>query len=602
MNPPKKNDQAKAPPAKTPAKTQGKTQAKSQGRTQAKMKGSYAIIRALQDEGCEVIFGYPGGVVIPLYDALYDSDLRHILVRHEQGAAHAADGYARATGKVGVCLATSGPGATNLVTGIANAYLDSVPMVAITGQVKSDLIGTDAFQEADTTGITLPIVKHSYLVQHGHELPRIIHEAFHIASTGRPGPVLIDIPVTCALAEVTYKRATQVDLPGYRPTTRGHTKQVRSAAKAIAESPRPVLYVGGGVISSGASGELFALAERLQIPVTTTLMAMGAFPETHELSLGMLGMHGTGYANWAVHECDLLIAVGTRFDDRVTGKLSAFAPQAKVIHIDIDPAEIGKNVEPRIPVVGDARLVLQAILAELDALDVKRGVTAQWLKRVEDWRDKHPLHYDDHGDEIPPQYVVEQIREVTGGDAVITTDVGQHQMWACQYFGYTFPRQFISSGGLGTMGFGVPAAIGAQVGRPDKQVINIGGDGSFQMTMQELGTAMAYEIPVVLTILNNRFLGMVRQWQELFWNKRYSNTYFEHQPNFAKVAEAYGAFGATVTSKDEVADALREAIRDPRPAVIDFRVRQEESVYPMVPAGASITEMIGGAAGRRKKP
>ena len=571
---------------------------------QAKIKGSYAIIQALQDEGCEVIFGYPGGVVIPFYDALYDSDLRHILVRHEQGAAHAAEGYARATGKVGVCVATSGPGATNLVTGIADAYLDSIPLVAITGQVKSDLIGTDAFQEADTTGITLPIVKHSYLVQHGHELPQIIHEAFHIASTGRPGPVLIDIPVTCALAEFAYKKADLVNLPGYRPTTRGHAKQVRAAARAMTEAARPVLYVGGGVISSGASDELIKLAEKLEIPVTTTLMAMGAFPETHELSLGMLGMHGTAYANWAVHECDLLIAVGARFDDRVTGKLSTFAPQAKVIHIDIDPAEIGKNIEPRIPVVGDAKLVLQDILTALDEMEPKPGMTADWLKRVDDWRAAHPLAYeagDDNGD-LPPQFVVEQIYEATKGEAIISTDVGQHQMWACQYYKYTFPRQFISSGGLGTMGFGVPAAIGAQIGCPDKQVVNIGGDGSFQMTMQELGTAMAYQVPVVLTILNNRFLGMVRQWQELFWNKRYSDTFFDHQPDFAKVADAYGAFSATVTAKDEVADALHEAIKDPRPALIDFKVRREESVYPMVPAGASITEMIGGASGRKKKP
>ncbi len=571
---------------------------------QTKMKGSYAIVQALKDEGCDVVFGYPGGVVIPFYDALYDSDLRHILVRHEQGAAHAADGYARATGKVGVCIATSGPGATNLVTGIANAYLDSIAMVAITGQVKADLIGTDAFQEADTTGITLPIVKHSYLNTNPAELPQIIHEAFHIASTGRPGPVLIDVPVTSQFAEFTYKKATAVDLPGYKPTLRGHVKQIRAVAKALLEAERPVLYVGGGVISSNGSEALGKLAERLQIPVTTTLMALGAFPETHHLSLGMLGMHGTGYANWAVHECDLLVAVGARFDDRVTGKLSAFAPQAKVIHIDVDPAEIGKNIEPRIPVVGDARLVLEDILAELDQLEVKPGRTAAWLEKVDAWRAKHPLAYedDDVEGEIPPQYVVEQIRDVTGGDCIITTDVGQHQMWACQYFGYTFPRQFISSGGLGTMGFGVPAAIGAQIGRPDKQVIDIAGDGSFQMTIQELGTAMAYQIPVVYAILNNRYLGMVRQWQELFWNRRYSETYFEHQPDFAKVAEAYGALGATVTSKEEVADALREAIKDPRPAVIDFRVRKEESVYPMVPSGASITEMIGGAAAGRSKP
>jgi acetolactate synthase-1/2/3 large subunit len=567
-----------------------------------KIKGSEAIVRALQEEGCDVIFGYPGGVVIPFYDALYQSDLKHVLVRHEQGAAHAAEGYARATGKVGVCVATSGPGATNLVTGIADAYLDSIPIVAITGQVKSDLIGTDAFQEADTTGITLPIVKHSYLVQNASDLAQIIHEAFHIAGTGRPGPVLIDIPVTCALAEFVYKTASAVDLPGYKPTMRGHSKQIKVAARAIHESPRPVLYVGGGVISSGATQEVFDLATSLNIPVTTTLMAMGAFPGTHPLSLGMLGMHGTAYANWAVHECDLLIAVGARFDDRVTGKLSTFAPQAKVLHIDIDPAEIGKNVEPRIPIVGDAKMVLHEILAEVATMEAAPERTAEWLERVDDWRSQHALHYEEDDGELPPQYVVEQIYKVTGGDAIITTDVGQNQMWAAQYFKYTQPRQFISSGGLGTMGFGLPAAIGAQIGRPDKQVIDIGGDGSFQMTMQELGTAVAYNVPIVVALLNNRFLGMVRQWQELFWEGRYSHTDIAVQPDFAKIADAYGALGITVTAKDEVADALRTAIKDPRPAVIDFRVRREENVYPMVPAGTSITEMIGGQAGRRKKP
>ena len=567
-----------------------------------KIKGSEAIVRALQEEDCDVIFGYPGGVVIPFYDALYHSDLKHVLVRHEQGAAHAAEGYARATGKVGVCVATSGPGATNLVTGIADAYLDSIPIVAITGQVKSDLIGTDAFQEADTTGITLPIVKHSYLVQNASDLAQIIHEAFHIAGTGRPGPVLIDIPVTCALAEFVYKTASAVDLPGYKPTMRGHSKQIKVAARAIHESPRPVLYVGGGVISSGATQEVFDLATSLNIPVTTTLMAMGAFPGTHPLSLGMLGMHGTAYANWAVHECDLLIAVGARFDDRVTGKLSTFAPQAKVLHIDIDPAEIGKNVEPRIPIVGDAKMVLHEILAEVATMEAAPERTAEWLERVDDWRSQHALHYEEDDGELPPQYVVEQIYKVTGGDAIITTDVGQNQMWAAQYFKYTQPRQFISSGGLGTMGFGLPAAIGAQIGRPDKQVIDIGGDGSFQMTMQELGTAVAYNVPIVVALLNNRFLGMVRQWQELFWEGRYSHTDIAVQPDFAKIADAYGALGITVTAKDEVADALRTAIKDPRPAVIDFRVRREENVYPMVPAGTSITEMIGGQAGRRKKP
>jgi len=569
---------------------------------QSKMKGSEAIVRALQDEGCDVIFGYPGGVVIPFYDALLDSSLRHILVRHEQGAAHAADGYARATGKVGVCIATSGPGATNLVTGIANAYLDSVPIVALTGQVKSDLIGTDAFQEADTTGITLPIVKHSYLLQDAAELPRVIHEAFHIAGTGRPGPVLIDIPVTTSLAEVSYKRVETLGLPGYRPTTRGHVKQIRAAARAINDAERPVLYVGGGVISAGAAPELLELAELRRIPVTTTLMGLGAFPETHELSLGMLGMHGTVTANYAVHECDLLIAVGARFDDRVTGKLSAFAPKAKVIHIDIDPAEIGKNVPPLIPIVGDAKHVLAALVKELQGLEWTPERTSAWLAKLKGWQDEYPLHYEDPADgTLAPQYVVEEIDRVTRHEAVVVSDVGQHQMWATQYYTFTFPRQWVSSGGLGTMGFGLPASIGAKIGRPDATVVDISGDGGFQMTVQELATAVNYDIPVVVAILDNSYLGMVRQWQDLFWNKRYSQTHFERQPDFKMLAEAYGAVGMRVTEKDEVADALREAIAYGRPAVIDFKVAAEENVYPMVPAGTSITEMIGGVAPRRRK-
>jgi acetolactate synthase-1/2/3 large subunit len=572
--------------------------------TPSKMKGSEAIVASLEAEGCDTLFGFPGGVVIPLYDALYDAKhLRHILVRHEQGAVPAAAGYARATGKVGVCLATSGPGATNLVTGIANAYLDSIPIVAITGQVRADLIGTDAFQEADVTGITLPVVKHSYLVQKPADLPQVIHEAFHIAGTGRPGPVVIDIPVTAELGELTYRRPAGPDLPGYKPTVRGHVKQIRAAARALLEAERPVLYVGGGVISSGAAGELMELATLAQAPVTTTHMGLGAFPSRHPLSLGTLGMHGTVAANYAVHECDLLFAIGARFDDRVTGKLSAFAPQAKaIVHIDVDPAEIGKNIEPSIPIVGDARTILAALVPELAAMGVVPGRTDAWRSKIAKWQADFPLHYEHEEGTVAPQFVIEEIDRVTESDAVICTDVGQHQMWSTLYYHYAWPRQWISSGGLGTMGFGLPAAMGAKVGRPDKTVIDISGDGGFQMTMQELATCVNYNIPVVVAIINNGYLGMVRQWQDLFWNKRYSFTCIEVQPDFAKLAEAFGAVGFTVTSEDQVEEALRAAIAAERPAVIDFKVRPEENVFPMVPAGQSITELIGGKAPRRKKP
>ena len=573
--------------------------------SQTKMKGSQAVVASLEAEGCDTLFGFPGGVVIPLYDALYDATgLRHILVRHEQGAVHAADGYARATGKVGVCLATSGPGATNLITGIANAYLDSIPIVAITGQVRADLIGTDAFQEADVTGITLPIVKHSYLVQSAAEIPRVIHEAFHIASTGRPGPVVIDVPVTALLGELTYKAAEGLHLAGYKPTVKGHVKQIRAAARAIVEAERPVLYVGGGVISAGASDELHALADMIQAPVTTTLMGLGAFDEHLPLALGMLGMHGTVPANYAVHECDVLIGIGVRFDDRVTGKLSAFAPQARtIIHIDVDPAEIGKNVEPSIPIVGDARHVLAALLDELRKAERAPGRTAPWLAKIAAWQDEFPLHYEPPtaAGLLAPQFVIQEIDRVTGGEAVIVTDVGQHQMWSTLYYDYRFPRQWISSGGLGTMGFGLPAAIGAKLGRPDKTVIDVSGDGGFQMTMQELATAVNYDIPVVVCILNNGYLGMVRQWQDLFWNKRYSQTCIAVQPDFVMLAEAFGAKGLRVTEPDQVGVALREAIDSGRPTVIDFKISPEENVFPMVPAGQSITELIGGKASRKTR-
>ena len=571
-----------------------------------KMKGSHALVAALEHEGCEVMFGYPGGVAIPFYDALYDAKkLRHVLVRHEQGAAHAADGYARATGRVGVCGATSGPGATNLVTGIATAYLDSTPLVAITWQVRSDLIGTDAFQEADITGITLPIVKHSYLVKNPAELPRIVHEAFHIASTGRPGPVVIDIPVDVALGELAYRRPDdarparlQADLQGAHqadPRRRqGDQRGPAAGARTWAAAPSPPTPPPRSCSSRSCAG----------LPVATTLMALGAFPETHELSMGMLGMHGTVTANYAVHECDLLINLGARFDDRVTGKLKAFAPHAKVIHADVDPAEIGKNVAPLIPIVGDVKHVATGLVKELQGMEWSPDQSAEWLARIAARKEEFPLHYEDPGDgKLAPQLVIQEIDRITGHDAIICTDVGQHQMWATQYYTFTYPRQFVSSGGLGTMGFGLPASIGAKIGHPDKTVIDISGDGGFQMTMQELATAVSYDVPVVVCILNNGYLGMVRQWQDLFWNKRYSFTCVEVQPDFKLLAEAFGAVGMTVTEKDEIEPALRDAIGCGRPAVIDFRTSAEENVYPMVPAGQEITEMIGGQSRRgRKKP
>ncbi len=558
------------------------------------LKGSEAIVRALADEGVRDIFGLPGGVVIPLYDALYESKINHYLVRHEQAAAHAADGYARATGRTGVCIATSGPGATNLVTGIANAYMDSTPMVAITGQVRSGLIGTDGFQEADITGITQPIVKHSYLIKDPNDIPRIFREAFYIAASGRPGPVVIDIPVDMQLAEIDYQRPERVNLPGYKPTLKGNRKQVKAAAKLIVAAERPVIYAGGGVVSSGAEKELRQLAKLVQAPVTTTLMGLGTFPETDRLSLGMLGMHGTGYANYAVTHSDLLVAVGARFDDRVTGKLATFAREAKKIHIDLDPAEISKNVAIDVPIVGDARNVLRDLIAEIKKLKPSKQRTRPWLKQIDDWKQSHPLTYKELKRDIMPQFVVEEIYRVTRGKAVIVTEVGQNQMWAALFYQHTKGRNFISSGGLVTMGFGFPASIGAKVGRPRDIVIDIAGDGSFQMNIQELATAVNYEIPVIVAILNNGYLGMVRQWQELFWNKRYSETCIDCQPDFARLAEAYGALGITVTDKKDVAEALETAIAAKRPAVLDFRVRREENVFPMVPAGKSITEMIGG--------
>ncbi|MFH1092875.1 MAG: biosynthetic-type acetolactate synthase large subunit [Candidatus Omnitrophota bacterium] len=554
-----------------------------------KKNGAQIIVESLLQEGVSVIFGYPGGSVLPLTDVLYDAPINFVLVRHEQAAAHAADGYARATGKVGVCMATSGPGATNLVTGLATAHMDSIPMVAITGQVKTHLIGNDAFQEADITGITRPITKHNYLIKDISELAVTIKEAFHIAATGRPGPVVIDVPVDVQMQEMEFSYPEKVSLRSYKPTINPHPGQVKKAAKLIEKSKRPVIYAGGGVIISQAHDQLLELAFKIKAPVTTTLMGLGAFPEDNELSLGMLGMHGTVYANLSIMESDLIIAVGARFDDRVTGRIDKFAPDAKVIHIDIDPTAINKNIRVDIPIVCDAKIGLQA----LNKI-VKKPNTKEWLKKVFDWKKKYPLKYK-LGKKINPQYVVEQIYKITKGDAIICTEVGQNQMWAAQYYTYTKPRTWISSGGLGTMGYGFPAAIGAKIGRPDKLVFDIAGDGSIQMNIQELATAVANKINVKIAILNNGYLGMVRQWQELFYNRRYSSTHITG-PDFVKLAESYGAVGIRVKDPKDVAKAIKQAIATPNVVIMDFIVEEEENVFPMVPAGEAINRMIGGMA------
>ncbi len=550
--------------------------------------GSQILIDVLKKEGVEYIFGIPGGVVIPLFDTLFDSDLKFILTRHEQAAGHAADGYARATGKVGVCIVTSGPGATNLTTAIATASMDSVPLVAITGQVKTHLIGSDAFQEADITGITRPITKHNYLVKDIKELARVVKEAFYIASTGRPGPVVIDLPVDVTTDTWDGDIPEKVDLPGYKPAYEGNMRQIKITAEAINRSKRPVVYAGGGVISSNSSKQLIELAEKANLPVNTTLLALGAFPEDSELALGMLGMHGTVPANYAVHESDLLIAIGARFDDRITGKIDEFAPQARIIHIDIDPTSISKNIRVDIPVVGDAKHILTELIKHVNYVDRK-----EWFEKISEWKKKYRLSYDSTNDVVKPQYVVEQICQATKGKAIITTEVGQNQMWAAQFYTYTEPRSFLSSGGLGTMGFGFPAAIGAQLGCPDKIVIDIAGDGSFQMNIQELSTAVNYKLPVKVAILNNGYLGMVRQWQEMFHDKRYSHTRLDGNPDFVRVAEAYGAAGFLVEKKEDVRPVIEKAISINGPVVIDFRVDPEENVFPMIPAGQAISQIKG---------
>lgn len=551
------------------------------------LTGAEILVECLKKENVEQIFGYPGGAVIPIYDVLYDSSIKHYLTRHEQGAVHAADGYARSTGKVGVCMATSGPGGTNLVTGLATAYMDSVPVVAFTGQVGTGLIGRDAFQEADIRGITMPITKHNYLVTDIKDLAQTIKEAFYIARTGRPGPVLIDLPKDITTAEMEFNYPDKVDLPGYKPTYEGHSLQIARAAQAINEAEKPLLYVGGGAIISGAAAEVRQLARKAHIPVATTLMALGIYPEDDPLSLGMLGMHGTRYANYATGHTDLLIAVGARFDDRVTGKLASYAPGAKIMHIDIDPAEISKNVEVDIPIVGDVKRVLREMIP-----NIKEKKEEKWLSKIEQWKEKFALEYENEGEEIKPQYVMEELFKLTEGDAIIATEVGQNQMWAAQYYQYSNPRSFISSGGLGTMGYGFPAAIGVQVGNPDKTVIDVAGDGSIQMNIQELATVATYNLPVKIIILNNKYLGMVRQWQEMFFDRRYSATELS-APDFVKVAKAYGIYGKRIEKKDEVKEAIKELLQVKGPALLDIKIPEEENVYPMVPPGAGVEDMLG---------
>ncbi len=558
------------------------------------MRAVDALMECLKAEGVEVVFGLPGGANLPTYDAFYDAGIRHILVRHEAGGGHAAEGYAKATGKVGVAIGTSGPGATNLVTPICDAMMDSVPVVFLTGQVRTELLGTDGFQEADTIGITMPIVKHSFMIQHPLEIPRSLHEAFHIARTGRPGPVVVDVPQDLSRADIPYEPVSDVHLPGYQPTIEGNQKQIRLAAKALANARRPVIYAGGGVISADAADELTELAISDRFPVTCTVMGLGAFPAPHEQWLGMLGMHGTRAANYAMDEADLICAVGARFDDRITGKLSEFAPRAKFIHIDVDPAEISKNVPAHIPIVGDARNILPRLTAEYRALATDSSRLEEWWSRIRTWRERHPLRYDDSSDsEIKPQYMIKALYEATGGDAIVSSDVGQHQMWAAQYFHFAKPRRWINSGGLGTMGFGLPAAMGAKVGRPDETVICIAGDGSVQMNMQELATCSQEGIAIKVFIMNNGYLGMVRQWQELFWERRYSHVDMGHYPDFVKLAEAYGAAGMRFDDKRTLVGDIKEALGTEGPVLVDVRVTREENTYPMIPAGQPARNMVG---------
>src|SRR3954471_15899965 len=558
------------------------------------MRAVDAIIECLKAEGVDAMFGIPGGANLPTYDAIYDGGIAHIHCRHEQGAGHAAEGYAKASGKVGVALGTSGPGATNLVTAIADAVMDSVPTVFITGQVRTDLLGTDGFQEADITGITLPVVKHSLQIQDPREIPEALHSAFHIARSGRPGPVLVDIPQDLSRADINYEPVDQVRLPGYQPTTEGNTKQIRLAAKALANARRPVLYIGGGVVLGDAAQELRELIASDRFPVTSTVNGLGAYPADGEHWMGMLGMHGTRTANYAMDEADLICAIGARFDDRVTGKLSEFAPRAKFIHIDIDPAEISKNVPAHIPIVGDAKKVLTKLTAEYRALETDTSRLDAWWDRIRGWQEKHPLTYEDSEDsQIKPQYMIEAMYEATGGEAIVTSDVGQHQMWCAQYFHFSQPRRWINSGGLGTMGFGLPSAMGAKVGCPDQDVVCLAGDGSLIMNVQELATCVTEDIPVKVFIMNNGYLGMVRQWQELFWDRRYSSVEMGASPDWVKLADAFGCLGMRVTDKSELVDSFKTALAEDGPVVVDVHVTKEENVYPMIPAGQAARDMVG---------